>query len=58
MKAAFLAVALCLVAPLASADGAVNLAMDNFDANVYDSGKNAFVKFLAPWYGPVMDGGG
>lgn len=28
---------------------AVNLVKSNFDEHVFDSGKNAFVKFLAPW---------
>jgi len=28
---------------------AVNLDKSNFDEHVFDSGKNAFVKFLAPW---------
>ena len=29
--------------------GAVELTPDNFDDVVYNSGKGAFVKFLAPW---------
>ena len=29
--------------------GAVELKKSNFKAEVKDSGKNAFVKFLAPW---------
>ena len=29
--------------------GAVELTGSNFDAEVKNSGKNAFVKFLAPW---------
>ena len=29
--------------------GAVELNKDNFDKEVFQSGKNAFVKFLAPW---------
>jgi len=28
---------------------AVNLTPDNFDALVTQSGKSAFIKFLAPW---------
>jgi len=28
---------------------AIELTESNFDAEVFDSGKNAFVKFLAPW---------
>ena len=31
----------------ASASGAVELDLDNFESKI--SGKNAFVKFLAPW---------
>ena len=32
-----------------SSAGAVELTKSNFKAEVKDSGKNAFVKFLAPW---------
>ena len=32
--------------------GAVDLTAKNFDAEVLESGKSAFVKFLAPWYVP------
>jgi len=32
-----------------AAAGAVDLTPDNFNTHVMDSGKNAFVKFLAPW---------
>ncbi len=32
-----------------SAEGPVDLTNENFDAEVKDSGKNAFIKFLAPW---------
>lgn len=46
MKAAFLVVSLLFVGASA---GAVDLTKDNFDAEVVDSGKAAFVKFLAPW---------
>jgi hypothetical protein len=28
---------------------AVNLNGDNFETEVFESGKGAFVKFLAPW---------
>lgn len=39
-----------LLALVALANGeAVSLVKDNFEAEVFDSGKNAFVKFLAPW---------
>jgi hypothetical protein len=41
---------LLLGAFVASANaGAVELTKSNFDAEVKNSGKNAFVKFLAPW---------
>ena len=29
--------------------GALELTPDNFDKEVVESGKNAFIKFLAPW---------
>jgi len=29
--------------------GALELKASNFDTHVKESGKNAFVKFLAPW---------
>jgi hypothetical protein len=29
--------------------GAVELTKSNFDTEVKNSGKNAFIKFLAPW---------
>jgi len=29
--------------------GALELTPSNFDAEVIDSGKSAFIKFLAPW---------
>ena len=42
--------ALGALALLGSAAAApVELNQDNFNAQVYDSGKNAFVKFFAPW---------
>jgi hypothetical protein len=34
---------------VASAKGAVELTTSNFDDLVLNSGKGAFVKFLAPW---------
>eukprot|EP01090_Pellita_catalonica_P013576 TRINITY_DN3263_c0_g1_i4.p1 TRINITY_DN3263_c0_g1~~TRINITY_DN3263_c0_g1_i4.p1 ORF type:complete len:191 (-),score=46.14 TRINITY_DN3263_c0_g1_i4:99-671(-) len=40
---------LCLVACCSA--GAVELNDGNFKENVFDSGKNAFVKFFAPWCG-------
>jgi hypothetical protein len=46
MKSVFAAFAL---AATASADGAVDLNLDNFDAEVLNSGKGALVEFLAPW---------
>jgi hypothetical protein len=33
----------------ASAHAALELTPDNFDKEVKDSGKAAFIKFLAPW---------
>ena len=42
--------ALGLAALLGSASaGSVELNKDNFDAEVFDAGKSAFVKFQAPW---------
>jgi protein disulfide-isomerase A6 len=29
--------------------GTIELTPDNFDKEVFESGKSAFVKFLAPW---------
>jgi hypothetical protein len=42
----------CLFALLAASDakGPFNANDKNFDSEVLNSGKNAFVKFLAPWY--------
>lgn len=37
------------LAATASADGAVDLNLDNFDGEVLNSGKGALVEFLAPW---------
>jgi hypothetical protein len=34
---------------VASADGALDLNLDNFNSEVIDSGKGALVEFLAPW---------
>lgn len=36
-----------LTPSLVLADGAVELTLDNFESTI--AGKNAFVKFLAPW---------
>ena len=38
-----------LALALTGAHAATELTESNFDAEVFDSGKNAFVKFLAPW---------
>ena len=38
-----------LLVALAGADAAIELTKDNFQKEVKESGKNAFVKFLAPW---------
>ena len=44
-------VVILLAGILATASGAaVVLSKDNFDTQVYNSGKHAFVKFYAPWY--------
>jgi len=32
-----------------AAAGSTTLTDGNFDAEVFDSGKNAFIKFQAPW---------
>ena len=48
MKATFMAVALMGMLLGANA-GAVDLTAKNFDKEVLESGKSAFVKFLAPW---------
>jgi hypothetical protein len=47
--------ALGAVALLGATDAAsVSLTDANFDKEVFDSGKNAFVKFQAPWCDPVI----
>ena len=48
--------ALLLLAALlgCAAAGSVDLNRDNFDELVFDSGKNAFVKFQAPWLSFVL----
>ena len=33
---------------------AVSLTKANFDTEVFDSGKNAFIKFQAPWCLPAL----
>jgi len=38
-----------LLALMGTAHAAIELTPDNFDTMVFDSGKAAFVKFLAPW---------
>ena len=38
----------CLIA--AAAGGAVELTNENFDAEVIDSGKNAFIKHVIVWW--------
>jgi hypothetical protein len=44
------AVLICLAAVAGTAAaGSVTLTDSNFDAEVFDSGKNAFIKFQAPW---------
>ena len=40
---------LLLTALAAQAQGALELTPDNFDKEVLQSGKAAFIKFLAPW---------
>jgi len=43
--------AIALMAALALAEGPVVLTSSTFDTEVLNSGKNAFVKFYAPWCG-------
>jgi len=38
-----------LAAVVGASAGAVDLTPDNFDKLVLQSGKSAFIKFLAPW---------
>ena len=38
-----------LVLALLASANAMELSADNFKTEVFESGKNAFVKFLAPW---------
>ena len=51
MKVHFIAIALMGLV-LGAQAGAVDLTAKNFDAEVLESSKSAFVKFLAPWYVP------
>jgi hypothetical protein len=41
--------ALAALLALAASASAVDMSADNFNALVKDSGKNAFIKFQAPW---------
>jgi len=47
MKLELLALTAASIATTAAAAGAVELTKENFETKV--QGKNAFVKFLAPW---------
>jgi len=38
-----------LMLALGTAHGTMELTPDSFDKEVIDSGKSAFIKFLAPW---------
>ena len=54
MKSTSFLVAVATIATIAHVStnvdaSAVELTKENFDATVHDGGKNAFVKFLAPW---------
>ena len=40
---------LCFAAFTAASSAAVELTPENFDKEVFQSGKAAFIKFLAPW---------
>jgi len=42
-------VACLMMALVAGAQASVELTTANFDAEIFDSGKNAFIKFQAPW---------
>jgi len=48
MRAMIVAVAL-LGLVLGANAGAVDLSPKNFETEVFESGKSAFIKFLAPW---------
>jgi len=48
MKLHFITLALMAMV-LGAQAGAVDLTTKNFDTEVLESGKSAFVKFLAPW---------
>ena len=54
MRVALLAIALMGLVLGANA-GAVDLTSSNFDTEVFESGKAAFVKFLAPWCVPHVE---
>ena len=41
--------ACALLLALTSTHAALELTPSNFDKEVFDSGKSAFIKFLAPW---------
>lgn len=49
VRLAIASVGLLLLRCGLAAGGAVSLGKDDFDEKVFKSGKNAFVKFLAPW---------
>jgi len=38
-----------LLCALGAANAAIELTPENFDKEVFASGKSAFIKFLAPW---------
>jgi hypothetical protein len=40
---------LSLLCALAPANGTIELTPDTFNKEVFESGKSAFIKFLAPW---------
>ena len=40
---------LSLLCALAPADSTIELTPDTFNKEVFESGKSAFIKFLAPW---------
>jgi len=49
VRACHMLAALGFASLTAFANGAMELTKTDFDTIVYKSGKNAFVKFLAPW---------